>query len=172
MRSTEFKLSKLKILDSHNNWKFIDRKNLKEGLFFEDYFQKRKLYNGYFYESNIEIKDFSLERLKDINLNKSYCIPKKLNNKELEYLFKVQTLCKENDIKLLAIKIPVINYYLDRENNGRKNIKYVDYNLTSNWTKLNLDYKKDFKDNGHLNQNGAEKLTNDINNILKGGYLN
>lgn len=53
-----------------------------------------------------------------------------------------------------------------------KNIKYVDYNLTSNWTKLNLDYKKDFKDNGHLNQNGAEKLTNDINNILKGGYLN
>lgn len=123
LRSTEFKLSKLKILDSHNNWKFIDRKNLKEGLFFEDYFQKRKLYNGYFYESNIEIKDFSLERLKDINLNKSYCIPKKLNNKELEYLFKVQTLCKENDIKLLAIKIPVINYYLDRENNGRKKYK-------------------------------------------------
>lgn len=179
LESSGFELSKLKILDTHTNWKFMDRKNFKNSLFYEDKFSVRKLYNGYFYESDSNISDVEVEKLKDMSQNRAYIIREELSTKELDYIVKIKKLCIENNVDLIAIKIPVINYYLDGEKYSllnkkiesfmkNQNISYIDYNLKANWEKIELDYLKDFLDNGHLNQNGAKKLTDDLKNILGG----
>ncbi|MGL6167821.1 MAG: hypothetical protein ACRC0Y_06000 [Fusobacteriaceae bacterium] len=179
IKETKFKPARLKILDTHSNWNLISKTSLKDGVVLEDFFKNRKLYNGYFYETEIQIKDFDIEKLKTVNI---YKIPLEPNLKEFGYISKIKELCENYNIKLIVIKTPVINYYLDEEKYlplnkkienfmKNENIIYIDYNLKQNWEKINLNYNKDFLNNGHLNQSGAKKLTLNLAPFIKKIYL-
>lgn len=94
-----------------------------------------------------------------------------INEKSEKYLNKIIDLCKENNIKLILIKTPCIyssfdiaklNYIEDIAK--EKDVVFLNY--IKNIDKLNLDYRFDFYDSGHLSISGSQKLSLNITNII------
>ncbi|MDR0979395.1 MAG: hypothetical protein LBL91_05705 [Lachnospiraceae bacterium] len=151
------------------------------------YINFMKYHSGW---KKIEKSDFNID--KDIDLYKGYNMianRKKINkndvsaikeltelsNKNKEYLYKVINLAKEKNIELLFVSAP----YQITENDQKiansvysileeENISYIDYNLL--YDEVELDFEKDFRDNGHLNAYGATKLTNHLGNYIETHY--
>lgn len=94
-----------------------------------------------------------------------------INKKSEEYLIKIIELCKENNVKLILIKTPCIydsfsvaklNYIEDIAK--EKDVIFLNY--VKDISNLNLNYKADFYDSGHLSVSGSQKLSFDITNII------
>lgn len=98
-------------------------------------------------------------------------------NEDLEYLEKIMTLCRENDIQLILLYAPfsmtendyntcytVANFANERQ------IDFINgYELI---TTLNFNFDTDFYDFRHLNINGSTKLTKYIGEyLIEGRYL-
>lgn len=84
-----------------------------------------------------------------------------------EYLDKICELTKENDVKLLLMAAPyeVLNeqqeqYNWIREYAAENEIPYINFNHAVDG--LELDYGSDFRDVGHLNNIGAQKVTESL----------
>ncbi|WP_430410894.1 hypothetical protein [Kordia sp.] len=86
------------------------------------------------------------------------------------YLEKITKLCKDKNIKFLLVRSPQIQYQPNRKfceeiyNTTAQiskdlGIEYIDYNYQYNDTGF---AQSDFYDALHLNENGAEKLTQDL----------
>ncbi len=87
-----------------------------------------------------------------------------------EDIDKIKELCDQKGIRLLLISIPDRGEYTLRSANGIKDYaeeKDIDFvNLA--YEDTGIDYDKDFfDDEGHLNIDGAQKLTRSMGNILK-----
>lgn len=93
-----------------------------------------------------------------------------------EYLDKITSLCKENNIELVLIKAPSLYpyWYEEYEQQIQEYAKKNDldyYNLKDVVEKIGIDYKTDTYDGGlHLNLQGATKLSKYFSNILKEKY--
>jgi len=89
-------------------------------------------------------------------------------------LEKIIDLCSKNNIQLMFFKSPtaknwncsmseaILNY------SQKYNITFIDYNEYID--DLKLDLKKDFRDLGHLNITGAQKVTKHMGAYLSGNY--
>lgn len=96
---------------------------------------------------------------------------KAIHKKSEEYLYKIIDLLNKKGIKLILVKTPCsynenevtkLNYTerIMQEND----ILFLNY--IKNISDLNLDYKKDFYDSGHLSESGSEKLSTKISEII------
>ena len=137
----------------------------------------KKLVSKQHRESKLVLGQLRIKR--KVPDNTSY--RKKLKSKMLykdykgaKYLFKIDSLCKTNDIELMVIEMPG---YKKTQNDipiGPNTIIYSNdslmiYNLNNRKLCDNLfEDKIDWLGNSHLNENGARKLTEYIfENILK-----
>lgn len=172
----DIKIYPINFFNVHNNWKYLSIKdffNLKEKIIFEDNFKNQVIYNGYVYEESF-ISEISLNNFDKKNFDQiggKYIIYEELNTFELQYIDKIIELCKRNNIKLKFIKTPVINFHIEKESYERlyrlinnyleiKGYSYLDFNTDLVWEKSEIEYKLDFRNNGHLNISGANKITN------------
>lgn len=84
------------------------------------------------------------------------------------YLKKVVELCKENGIHCVALNPPSCLTRNEHEIAVRQQwcneqeIPYIDYDIDENFKALNMDLKKDFYNEGHLNVYGGRKASIDI----------
>lgn len=90
---------------------------------------------------------------------------KKITDKNEEYLKKIISLAKSNNINLILVKTPCQygeDYYekLNYINEIAEKEEVPFYNYVKNIESINLDFDNDFFDNGHLNMYGSEKFTN------------
>lgn len=177
---SKYELSPFKIVDIHNNWKMLNKENIISGIAYEDTFKDEELYSGFFVEKE-KLKSSNFNKLNKEQIKKIeeyYNINDEINIEELEYLKKIKKLCEDNSIELYVIKTPVINYIIEEEKYSKKisepiekymwdnNLKYIDFNLAQIKEKINLNFKSDFLNNGHLNENGAKKITQYIINEI------
>lgn len=94
-----------------------------------------------------------------------------------EYLDKITQLCSENKIQLILVKNLAAG-----ENQARYNetlsyaqahgIKFIDFNERSMYHQLHLNFMADMsdQDTGHMNLNGAIKITNYLGELLTSEY--
>ncbi len=87
-----------------------------------------------------------------------------ISEKNLEYLYKIIELCRNNNVELMLVKAPSNStaeekryYNAVKEIAAREGITYADYNL--HYDAIGLDLKHDFFDATHLNVWGAEKFS-------------
>lgn len=88
----------------------------------------------------------------------------KISAKNEDYLNKIIEITKDNDIQVILVKTPA--KYTEDEykklnhiNNIADENKIPFINYIKNINSLNLDFEKDFYDEGHLNENGSKKLS-------------
>ena len=104
--------------------------------------------------------------------------------KSLLYLNKIIDLCKKNNLKLIIVNTP-FDYNSDAASSEwvsqqakmfnkvaeiakKDNIPFINYNDKMN--EINLDFKNDMHNSGHLNIWGAYKVTKDFGNYLEQNY--
>lgn len=101
--------------------------------------------------------------------------------KNIEWLEKIKSLCDENDIQLLAVKVPTVylpqsyrsawveeKYLNSRALCEEYGITYYDFMYD---TDVDIDWSKDTCDEGlHLNLRGAQKVSADLGEYLKEHY--
>lgn len=111
----------------------------------------------------------------DLSLSMGY--EREISSEDLEYLGKIEELAKENNIELIYLYAPYpmdgngVDYaYTIELYAQKKGITYINgYELLS---ELNYDGATDFCDEyGHLNENGAQKLTYYLGECLKKSVL-
>lgn len=118
---------------------------------------------------------------KEVKKLSSLPVDKKLlsydfGDKAYEYLEKITTLCKENNIKLILIKSPSLYPYWYNEYEKqikeyaeKNNLDY--YNFKDKIEEIGIDFNIDTYDGGlHLNLSGATKMSKYIGKILKENY--
>lgn len=98
-----------------------------------------------------------------------------LNEKCEEYLYKIIQLAKEYDTELLFIASP---YILSDEEQmllnetariaEEESIPMINYNQVCE--EIGLDYRTDFRDEAHLNNYGASKVTSHLGAYMKDNY--
>ena len=94
----------------------------------------------------------------------------------VEYLDKIVALCEKKDVDLIFTMIPYLynetEVKIDNwlEDYARQHeIPYLSY-IGEEAQELDLDYQTDFRDNGHLNLYGAQKVTMNLSAFLKERY--
>ena len=94
----------------------------------------------------------------------------------MEYLDKIVALCEKKDVDLIFTMIPYLynetEVKIDNwlEDYARQHeIPYLSY-IGEEAQELDLDYQTDFRDNGHLNLYGAQKVTMNLSAFLKERY--
>lgn len=92
-----------------------------------------------------------------------------------QYLDKMISYCKNNEIEVLLVEIPSVNSWNSERHNAVKliaekyNINFVDLNMCYDDMKFNVS--EDFRDKGnHLNYNGANKATKYLGEYIKNNY--
>jgi hypothetical protein len=106
-----------------------------------------------------------------------------IQEKQLEYLDKIIQFTKTNNVNLVLIKTPMAqvkdnSISLTEQNQKRLNyvsqmaddnaVQFINYNLLYN--ELQLDFKTDMRDIGHLNNYGAAKLSRHLAMVLADKY--
>lgn len=100
----------------------------------------------------------------------------RLTNRNAEYLEKIITLCRDNDIQLMFFKTPTYRPRWDENFDGdirfitdKYNVEYVDFDEYTD--EIGLDYGNDTADGGnHLNVSGAEKFSTYLGEYIKERY--
>lgn len=101
--------------------------------------------------------------------------------KNIEWLKKIKTLCDENEVQFLAVKVPTIylpqsyrsawtaeKYHAVRQLCDEHGIVYYDMLYEAD---VNIDWSKDTTDKGqHLNLYGAQKVSADLGRYLQEHY--
>lgn len=142
----------LNIIKYHSRWNELGKLDILSLL--PNYHLKN---NGYTYLPKGDVK---VEK----NNIKNYKEAKKLSKKNMKYLNKIIDLAKENNIELILVKSPVEIteekqiYYNEVEKIAKdNNLNYINYNYL--YDEINLDFENDFFDRGHLDGDGAVKVS-------------
>lgn len=148
----------------HSNWNELKKNN---------FLNHKPLTKGHEPKRKIEIRkppQFSTNR-KSIS---------KLEIGNIDAFYKIIDLCKKNNIKLLFTLIPYTSQrddnflYLECFNEieyllkKTPNVKYL--NLFHNLDEIGFDFSTDLADFGHVNPNGAQKITTHIGKYIKEHY--
>jgi hypothetical protein len=96
----------------------------------------------------------------------------KYNDDATYYYAKIIQLCRENNIKVLFITLPRLNWsyskYLRVEQFAEKyNVPHIDYTLPKKDNEFEFNPAVDFFDPGHLNIYGIQKYTQPVGDYLK-----
>ncbi len=98
-----------------------------------------------------------------------------IQEKTLEYFYKIIELCEEENIPLLLIKTPYqisesdqMKYNTVAEIAEECNLPFINYNLM--YDELALDFETDFADASHLNYIGNVKLTQSLGEYVVTNY--
>lgn len=145
----------------HERWKELKEIDFSYEALAEHYEMKGNLIRGQKYGKEnyqtlpAEIKD-SDEIPEDVQL----------------YLNKIVTLCNDNDIDLVFVKTPSLNWSITQHNavhNFAENhgITFYDLNEKDLYANLEYNFAEDNRDEGHANIWGAEKITKVIGSILQ-----
>lgn len=117
----------------------------------------------YLPKGDVVIEDIDLTNFKEV---------RELSSKNKNYLNKIIRLAKDNDIELILVKSPAQNskekqaYYNSVEQIARENnVKYLNYNFL--YKEIDLDLNNDFFDYGHLDSDGARKVSLHFSKYLK-----
>lgn len=142
----------LNIIKYHSRWNELGKLDILSLL--PNYHLKN---NGYTYLPKGDVK---VEK----NNIKNYKETKELSKKNMKYLNKIIDLAKENNIELILVKSPVEIteekqiYYNEVEKIAKdNNLNFINYNYL--YDEINLDFENDFFDRGHLDGDGAEKVS-------------
>ena len=93
------------------------------------------------------------------------------------YFDKIVSLCEENDMKLILIKVPKIDWnvsYMELAEGLAEEygLDYIDYNADKDYNRIGIDDENDWRDAAHLNVHGAKKFTDvladDLSDIING----
>lgn len=135
----------------HENWNSLTQKSFE----FSFYGQSGSSFRdnmGYFYS----------ETVKPIHLKKpSEAKHKQFKDAALKELDEIVEICRSNDIEILFYTVPYQSGYsygdAMQEYASSKGIPYLNLYLLSE--ELGIDEKTDFRDETHLNDSGASKVT-------------
>lgn len=179
----------LPILRYHSRWNSIKendlRKFAKKGeITYKGYLLERKI--AAYSQKDDKYKKFDI-KYKKVNENENNDLVNNIkenidseNSKNnvtedsKNAIDKIINLCKENDCKLILIKIPepaywtYTKYKAVKDYADLKGLEYIDLNYDSNIT---MDWNDDTQDSGnHLNLYGAEKIGSYLSNYLKNNF--
>lgn len=165
----------------HNNYKDIQiiKENVANKIVDKDQLTTKKskteeVYKAKGYVANKNVATF--KQLNEENFFKNNA-PGEWDEKRFLYLNKIIKLCKEKNVPLVLITAPlppttmkiVKNYdIIHKKFNdiaNQYNIDYIDYNLINRDLEFLSD--KDFKDDHHLNVEGANIMNQHLVNILR-----
>lgn len=100
-----------------------------------------------------------------------------LSKQAMQYLDKINQLCKEHDSKLLLVNTvsPLVWSNVRHEIIQKwctdNNVNYVDYNSSEQLETIDFDFSNDFRDGGdHVNLNGSRKICKNLGNYIKQNY--
>ncbi len=150
------------IITFHENWKYSDYDNFN-AIDFEKYQ----------YNSGAVLHDILCEGLQEPqNLPESSI---DFSEKSKESLLDIIDVCEENNIELVFTVAP---YVISQESQQVMNkveeialangIPFINYNNL--YDEIDIDFSKDFKDEGHLNIYGMEKVSAHFGNYLKDNF--
>ena len=121
------------------------------------------------YDDWVKTKAHSLKRLQAVFQTRRRGLALRQFNRDR--LDEIIEMCREKDIELIFITVPVSDYWISRFNNldepyhyyrelaDKNGLEYYDFNLWKGEYDLFVD-EEDFYDNGHLGNDGAVKFTN------------
>tara|TARA_Y100001970_G_C14117805_1_gene794595 strand:+ start:266 stop:1189 length:924 start_codon:yes stop_codon:yes gene_type:complete len=97
-------------------------------------------------------------------------LPKNISKKNIEFLIKIINYCKENDVRIILIRSPILTYsnekfYYQLLQNELSNIDYFDF---ANFPLKNIHYANQ----QHLNVEGARLLSEWFELLLKKNFIN
>ncbi len=147
------------IVTFHENWKYSDYDNFN-AIDFEKYQ----------YNNGAVLHDIVCEGLQaPQNLPENSA---DFSEKSKQSLLNIIDICKENDIELIFTVAP---YVISEESQQVMNsveeiamandIPFINYN--NMYDEIGIDFSNDFKDEGHLNIYGMEKVSTHFGNYLK-----
>lgn len=98
-----------------------------------------------------------------------------IEEENIQYLEEIAKLCQKNNAKLLLFKSPKENWHCYetealRTFANEHGVQFVDYNELYYNGMLELDLAADFRDEEHLNDFGARKVTSHLGQYLKEHY--
>lgn len=110
-----------------------------------------------------------VENLPELNMEAVIHENLLVNEKNRSYLIKIQELCKENDIQLIMIKTPNIEWGRAEHDQmvqlaEEMEIPFIDYN--SFYKEIGITVEECFLDGAHLNYKGAEKLSTHLGGVV------
>ncbi|MBD5395184.1 MAG: SGNH/GDSL hydrolase family protein [Lachnospiraceae bacterium] len=151
------------ILRYHSRWKELGSEDVS--YMFRD---KTVSHNGYYMRVDVR----PAENVPEGKILADY----RFGENAYDYLDKITSLCKENDIQLVLIKAPSLYpFWYDEweeqmEEYARENdLLYINFLELTDET--GLDFTKDTYDGGlHMNLSGAEKITKYLGEILEEEY--
>lgn len=145
----------------HNRWKELSK--IDYTYMFED---KTNYTKGYLRTQSVveEPVDFS-----------QYVYPGQceISEKQMKYLDEFNQICEDNGAELLLFKAPREGWHQYHTETvaavaEKKGIEFIDYNTMID--EVGLDVSRDFRDELHLNDFGAEKVSRDFGGFLKEHY--
>lgn len=100
-----------------------------------------------------------------------------LSKQAMQYLDKINQLCKENESQLLLVNTvsPLVWSNVRHEIIQKwctdNNVNYVDYNSSEQLETIDFDFSNDFRDGGdHVNLNGSRKICKNLGSYIKQNY--
>ena len=138
------------LLTLHNNWKQLGEKDWVNP------------YKGFKFSSKVS----GPRRKRD--LHKTDMV-REIDELNMEYFDKMIDLYKENNIKIMFIENPTVNWQYDHHNKIEELAKEYDMELLNlNLIDIGIDWEKETKDEGvHMNYLGARKVSKYLGNYIK-----
>ncbi|NLD20421.1 MAG: hypothetical protein GX663_09315 [Clostridiales bacterium] len=98
-----------------------------------------------------------------------------LSDKSIDWYKKISNLCKKNNIKLLLVEMPNVNWTMGKHNAVVKvadnlDANFLDYNYNDILQKCEIKFNEDFLDGGHLNTRGSIKATDYLGKYIQSKY--
>lgn len=101
-----------------------------------------------------------------------------LSTQAMQYLDKINQLCKENESQLLLVNTvsPLVwsnvRHEIIQKWCDDNDVNYVDYNTPEQLDEIDFDFNNDFRDGGdHVNLNGSRKICENLGNYIKQNYV-
>lgn len=101
-----------------------------------------------------------------------------LSTQAMQYLDKINQLCKENESQLLLVNTvsPLVwsnvRHEIIQKWCDDNDVNYVDYNTSEQLDTIDFDFNNDFRDGGdHVNLNGSKKICENLGNFIQQNYV-
>lgn len=143
----------------HSNWNNIDYENFSDGGEIEQHIK------SFGYQRNNIETPVSIGNYKEFEQYD-------LNENSIAILNDIVNVCKENDVKIVFFTVPYegeYGWYEFMEKYASEN-NCVYLNLFENMEEVGLEELTDFRDGGHLNNNGAAKVADYLSKYIIENY--
>jgi len=151
------------ILRYHNRWRELGRLDYTYFCADKTNYTKGYLESQAVAENGVNLNEYDFEGaawIPEINIS---------------YLDEFVRICRKENVELLLFKSPKVNWHrfeteAIRELADARGVKFVDYNELVFDGEITLDMDMDFRDDAHLNDFGAKKVTSHLGEYIKENY--